>query len=136
MKKRTAAAAILIVALGLIAWEFFPQSQADNKSAPPAAASSKATTADTKVATVQNHPKAADQETPDQNQRTRPSQPQVEKVYPKPKVPEAKPVPGKQGFVFSPFNDKIIDVTGIPPGTLIADPTYPSEEQKHFRVPK
>ena len=75
MKKRTAAAAILIVALGLIAWEFFPQSQADNKSAPPAAASSKATTADTKVATVQNYPKAADQETPDQNQRTRPSQP-------------------------------------------------------------
>jgi hypothetical protein len=136
MKKRTAAAAILIVALGLIAWEFFPRSQADKKSAPSAAASSKFSTVDTKAATTQHDPQAADQKIPDQNQRTRPSQPPVEKVYPKPKVPDAKPVPGKQGFVFSPFNDKIIDVTGIPPGTLIADPTYPSEEQKHFRVPK
>jgi type IV secretory pathway VirB10-like protein len=136
MKKRTAAAAILIVALGLIAWEFFPQSQADNKSAPPAAASSKATTADTKVATVQNYPKAADQETPDQNQRTRPSQPPVEKVYPKPKHPEAERVPGKQGYVFSPFNNKLIDVREIPPGTLVADPTSSPEEERYFRVPK
>ena len=47
----------------------------------------------------------------------------------------AKPVPGKPGFVFSPFNNKIIDVKGIPSGRLVADPTYPASEKKHFRVP-
>lgn len=35
----------------------------------------------------------------------------------------------------SPFNDKIIDVRDLPPGTLVADSTYPSEEKKYFRVP-
>ena len=47
----------------------------------------------------------------------------------------AKPVPGKPGFVFSPFDNKIIDVKGIPSGRLVADPTYPASEKKHFRVP-
>jgi len=50
-------------------------------------------------------------------------------------VQVAKPVPGKPGFVFSPFNNKIIDVKGIPSGTLVADPTYPRSEKKYFRVP-
>jgi hypothetical protein len=44
-------------------------------------------------------------------------------------------VKGKVGFVMSPFNDKIIDVRDLPPGTLVADSTYPSEEKKYFRVP-
>jgi hypothetical protein len=59
-----------------------------------------------------------------------------------PKPPErkseiqvARPVPGKPGFVFSPFNNKVIDVKGIPSGRLVADPTYPASEKKHFRVP-
>jgi hypothetical protein len=47
----------------------------------------------------------------------------------------ARPVPGKPGFVFSPFNNKVIDVKGIPSGRLVADPTYPASEKKHFRVP-
>ena len=48
----------------------------------------------------------------------------------------AKPVPDKPGFVISPFSGKWIDVSGIPPGTLVADPHFPAEEKKHFRVPE
>ncbi|HEY1121426.1 MAG TPA: hypothetical protein VGE67_07480 [Haloferula sp.] len=50
-------------------------------------------------------------------------------------VPTARAVPGKPGYVFSPFNNKVIDVEGIQSGRLVADPTYPLEEKKYFRVP-
>lgn len=50
-------------------------------------------------------------------------------------APVAQAVPGKPGFVFSPFNNKIVDLTGIAPGTLVADPQYPAAEKKHFRAP-
>jgi hypothetical protein len=53
----------------------------------------------------------------------------------KPGLPVARSVPGKAGFVFSPHSNQIIDVTGLPPGSLVADPTYPAEEKKHFRIP-
>jgi len=48
-------------------------------------------------------------------------------------APIAKPVPGKQGYVFSPFspNAGYIDVTGMTPGTEAKDP-YTG---KVFRVP-
>lgn len=49
--------------------------------------------------------------------------------------PVAQAVPGQPGFVFSPFNNKIVDVSGIPSGTLIADPHFPSEQKKYFRAP-
>lgn len=49
--------------------------------------------------------------------------------------PFANPVPGKEGFVFSPFNNKLVDVRDIPSGTLVQDPTYPASEKKYFRVP-
>jgi hypothetical protein len=49
--------------------------------------------------------------------------------------PVAQAVPGKPGFVFSPFNNKVVDVRGIASGTLVADPQYPAAEKKHFRVP-
>ncbi len=49
--------------------------------------------------------------------------------------PVAIPVPGKDGFVFSPYNNKVIDVKGFRTGTLVADPTYPLSERKFFRVP-
>ncbi len=39
-------------------------------------------------------------------------------------------------MVISPFNGKPIDVKGIPSGTLVADPTYPLEDKKYFRVPE
>ncbi len=49
--------------------------------------------------------------------------------------PFANPVPGKVGFVFSPYNNKLVDVRDIPSGTLVQDPTYPLTEKKYFRVP-
>lgn len=48
----------------------------------------------------------------------------------------AEPVDGKPGYVKSPFSGKIIDVKGIPAGALVADPTFPAAEKKHFRVPE
>jgi len=47
----------------------------------------------------------------------------------------ASKVPGKEGFVLSPYNNKMIDVRDIPPGTLVSDPTFPPSEKKYFRVP-
>lgn len=52
------------------------------------------------------------------------------------KPPVAEPAPGQPGKVISPFNGQLIDVAGIEPGTLVADPTYPPEAKKHFRVPE
>jgi hypothetical protein len=49
--------------------------------------------------------------------------------------PFANKVPGKEGFVFSPYNNKVVDVREIPSGTLVQDPTYPASEKKYFRVP-
>jgi hypothetical protein len=60
---------------------------------------------------------------------------------PRPPAPEkrdfafANKVPGKEGFVFSPYNNKVVDVRDIPSGTLVQDPTYPAAEKKYFRVP-
>ena len=47
----------------------------------------------------------------------------------------ANKVPGKDGFVFSPYNNKVVDVRDIPSGTLVQDPTYPAADKKYFRVP-
>lgn len=49
--------------------------------------------------------------------------------------PMANAVTGKSGFVFSPYNNKIVDVRGVPSGTLVMDPSYPASEKKVFRVP-
>lgn len=54
---------------------------------------------------------------------------------PRPDYPFANKVPGKDGFVFSPYNNKVVDVRDIPSGTLVQDPTYPASEKKYFRVP-
>lgn len=61
---------------------------------------------------------------------------------PKPPVEEkrsdfafANKVPGKEGFVFSPYNNKIVDVREIPSGTLVQDPTYTGAGKGYFRVP-
>ncbi|MCW1924862.1 hypothetical protein OKA05_20030 [Luteolibacter arcticus] len=52
------------------------------------------------------------------------------------KPPIAEPIPDKPGYVKSPFSGAIIDVKGIPGGTLVADPMFPSDQKKHFRIPK
>jgi len=54
--------------------------------------------------------------------------------------PVANKVPGKEGYVFSPYNNKVISVLDeqdrpIPSGTLVQDPTYKLSEKKFFRVP-
>jgi hypothetical protein len=47
-------------------------------------------------------------------------------------LPKGIPIPGKPGFVQSPYDPKfIIDVRGFPPGTLVNDPNT----NKPFRVP-
>lgn len=56
-------------------------------------------------------------------------------VEPKRDYTFANKVPGKDGFVFSPYNNKVVDVRDIPSGTLVQDPTYPPAEKKYFRVP-
>jgi len=67
-----------------------------------------------------------------------PSQPQTTPPPVEPKRTDyafANKVPGKEGFVFSPYNNKVVDVRDIPSGTLVQDPTYPASEKKYFRVP-
>jgi len=49
--------------------------------------------------------------------------------------PTAEPVPGNPGFVFSPYNRKLIDVRGLPSGALVRDPHFPANENKIFRAP-
>jgi hypothetical protein len=63
-----------------------------------------------------------------------PTQPKVESSGPAtppvppppsaPQYPYGKPVPGKKGFVFSPYDDKagMIDVRDYTPGTKVRDP--------------
>lgn len=74
---------------------------------------------------------------PDKPEGTPPGDntPKPDSKPPKKDWPFANPVPGKEGFVFSPYNNKMVDVRDIPSGTLVQDPTYPAAEQKRFRVP-
>ena len=48
--------------------------------------------------------------------------------------PQGIQIPGKDGFVFNPYNNNPVDVRGIPPGTLVRDPQDPNPDHK-FRVP-
>jgi type IV secretory pathway VirB10-like protein len=87
---------------------------------------------------------------PDENSSsdTKPANPDANKPAPDPKpqgpavqdqpvakgeIPYAKPVPGKPGFVFSPYDQYkgYIDVRGFPPGTEVKDPY----SGKSFLVP-
>jgi hypothetical protein len=66
-------------------------------------------------------------------ENTKPQQPVPEQPVPKGEIPYAKPVPGKPGFVFSPYDQYkgYIDVRGFPPGTEVKDPY----SGKSFLVP-
>ena len=59
--------------------------------------------------------------------------PPVEEKRPEYKF--AQKVPGKDGFVLSPYNGKVVDVRDIPSGTLVQDPTYTGAGKGYFRVP-
>ena len=47
----------------------------------------------------------------------------------------ANKIPGKEGFVYSPYTGKMVDVSGIAGGTLVQDPTYSGTGKGYFRVP-
>lgn len=64
-----------------------------------------------------------------------PPQPPPQPPPERPAYPTALAVPGRAGHVFSPYNNKLVDVTGFASGTLVADPQYPAAERKYFRVP-
>jgi hypothetical protein len=85
----------------------------------------------------QKEQEAANQGIPNENPGT--TTPPTEKpkapAEPKRDYAFANKVPGKDGFVFSPYNNKVVDVRDIPSGTLVQDPTYPAAEKKYFRVP-
>jgi hypothetical protein len=69
------------------------------------------------------------------NQATTSPKPTSNTAMPNGRLPTASKVPGKAGFVFSPHNNKVVDVRDIPSGTLVQDPTYPAADGKYFRVP-
>lgn len=52
------------------------------------------------------------------------------------KEPVAQGIADRPGYVLSPYDGKVVDVTGLPPGTLVQDPSFPLEEKKFFRVPE
>lgn len=66
-------------------------------------------------------------------ENTKPQQPVPEQPVKVGEIPYAKPVPGKPGFVFSPYDQYkgYIDVRGFPPGTEVKDPY----SGKSFLVP-
>ena len=79
---------------------------------------------------------------PPTRETTKPTPPQNTTPTPAPKpptqttsVPTARKVPGREGFVFSPYNNKMIDVKGFPSGTKVRDPHYDEGENKFFKVP-
>lgn len=51
-----------------------------------------------------------------------------------PKIRTAVTIPGKPGFVFNPWTNDVVDVRGLPPGTLARDP-QDSNPDHIFRVP-
>ena len=72
---------------------------------------------------------------PPESEEPEPETPEAPPVVHDGKIPTARAVPGRPGFVFSPYNNKLIDVEGFPSGRLVSDPQYPLSEKKYFRVP-
>jgi len=92
---------------------------------------------DTQIA---NNPSPDENQTPEKPAETKPAGTDTKPPPPVPEppktvgeIPYAKPVPGKPGFVFSPYDQYkgYIDVRGFPPGTEVKDPY----SGKSFLVP-
>lgn len=64
-----------------------------------------------------------------------PSPPFKHKPLPPPEVPNAQPIPGRDGFVFSPYGNRVVDCRGLTSGTLVYDPYDTEEPRRKFRVP-
>jgi len=90
---------------------------------------------------IANNPPAEEPQNPEKPQGADPNKPPgtpPPNPVPNPpasqgEIPYAKPVPGKPGFVFSPYDQYkgYIDVRGFPPGTEVKDPYT----NKSFLVP-
>ncbi len=85
-----------------------------------------------KTPTAETKPSNAATPTPSTHPKESPKPPAPEK---RPEYAVANKVPGKEGFVFSPYNNKVVDVRDIPSGTLVQDPTYTGAGKGYFRVP-
>jgi hypothetical protein len=90
--------------------------------------------------TVASNAPTEESQNPPSSTETKPSAPETKPPPPVPEkpatvgeIPYAKPVPGKPGFVFSPYDQYkgYIDVRGFPPGTEVKDPY----SGKSFLVP-
>lgn len=75
----------------------------------------------------------ADKKEPSSTELSQPLKPDV--PVKKVSYPTATSVVGKEGMVLSPYNNRVIDVRGLPSGSLVRDPTYDASEKKYFRVP-
>ena len=49
--------------------------------------------------------------------------------------PVAERHPNNPNLVISPYNDQHVLVSGLPPGSLVTDPSYRLEDRKYFRLP-
>lgn len=49
--------------------------------------------------------------------------------------PTAERVKYNKGWVYSPYDSRKINVRGVSSGSLVADPRYPLDQKKYFRVP-
>lgn len=54
---------------------------------------------------------------------------------PAPEIPYAQAVPGREGFVISPYHNKVVDCQGLKRDTLVFDPYDTAEPRRKFRVP-
>jgi len=48
--------------------------------------------------------------------------------------PEAKPIDGQPGKVKSPYGGHTVDVSRVPPNSLVIDPKFGAESDKFFRI--
>ncbi len=101
-----------------------PSTQKEHKPSAPSESISKVIAANT------NPPTAIPRPTP---QPRVPSTPQEEPAPPKYKV--AEHIPNRPGYVFNPWTNEVVDVRGIPAGSLIRDPKD-SDTNHKFRVPE
>lgn len=123
--------ALLIVVSGLLAFKIAGQSKEDeflsgDRSKRPSGTAEG-------VGTTQG---GTGEEAEADKERKKPApRPEIKKRPKDEEPPVAKSVPGKQGYVFSPINGKLVDVRDIPPGTLVQDPSVDPSEKAIFRVP-
>jgi hypothetical protein len=51
------------------------------------------------------------------------------------KAPEGAPVPGKPGFIFDPYDQSLVDISGVTPGAIIMARGFIAGASRYIRVP-